>query len=148
MGLLTDVDYVTDLKFMGLETELRRKDITPEELMEMYKPLAEEEKRFEDIEERTRAERIKRYGEYDPNNKCYCDDKLVLEIAEIWQKECKYGGKAADNQMKCELIADKYKKLTGRDIKEDLENEWWRERIDSYGIYSKSRGFGNPWKRD
>jgi len=25
--------------------------------------------------------------------------------------------------MKCELIADKYKKLTGRDIKEDLENE-------------------------
>lgn len=31
--------------------------------------------------------------------------------------------KAADNQMKCELIADKYKKLTGKDIKEDLENE-------------------------
>ena len=123
MGLLTDVDYVTDLKFMGLKTELRRKDITPEELMEMYKPLAEEEKRYEDIEERTRAERIKRYGEYDPNNKCYCDDKLVLEIAEIWQKECKYGGKVADNQMKCELIADKYKKLTGKDIKEDLENE-------------------------
>lgn len=56
MGLLTDVDYVTDLKFMGLETELRRKDITPEELIEMYKPLAEEEKRYEDIEERTRAE--------------------------------------------------------------------------------------------
>jgi len=25
--------------------------------------------------------------------------------------------------MKCELIADKYKKLTGKDIKEDLENE-------------------------
>jgi len=25
--------------------------------------------------------------------------------------------------MKCELIPDKYKKLTGRDIKEDLENE-------------------------
>lgn len=46
MGLLTDVDYVTDLKFMGLETELRRKDITPEELMEMYKPLAEEEKKI------------------------------------------------------------------------------------------------------
>lgn len=23
-----------------------------------------------------------------------------------------------------------------------------RERIDSYGIYSKSRGFGNPWNRD
>ena len=31
--------------------------------------------------------------------------------------------------MKCELIADKYKKRTGRDIKEDLENERWKRGI-------------------
>lgn len=39
------------------------------------------------------------------------------------KKTVRSNGKAADNQMKCELIADKYKKLTGKDIKEDLENE-------------------------
>lgn len=118
MEVFTNVDFEHDLEFMDLEVELKTKNHTPEELIEMYKPLAEEQKRYEDIQERTRAERIKKYGEYGPNNECY--KEFNIELAEIWQKENHYGGKAGINNIKCDEIAYKYKKLTGRDIKEDL----------------------------
>ena len=117
MGL--NLERENDLKFLRLEMELKREDITPEELIEMYKPLAEDEKKYKSIAESTRAERIKRYGDIDKDWEGELDESFI-DLMKLMNKESHYGGKAVDINIECEEIAYKYKKLTGRDIKEDL----------------------------
>lgn len=102
------------IDLMGMEMENK----TPEEIIKKYKELAEERKRYFSIEESTRAERIKRYGELNEYNGPM--DETYVEMLKLMNEENKNGNKAVLKDLACKELAYRYKKLTGRDIKEDL----------------------------
>lgn len=115
MGLNTHELELIKIDLMGMEMENK----TPEEIIKKYKELAEEKKRYFAIEESTRAERIKRYGDIDKDWEGELDESFI-ELMKLMNEENKNGNKAVLKDLACKEIACKYKELTGRDITEDL----------------------------